>query len=291
MNDSWFRDTGAIFVKNEEGIIRGTNWLFNSWGGLDGGCYDYWEDDLLVAGKMCNIERIPYYKYNMILEGGSISFDGEGTLLTTEECLLNPNRNPSMTKEQIEAELKRGLGVEKVIWLPNGLFGDVDTNGHVDNFCVFARPGEVLLSWTDDEKDPQYPISQHAYKLLEAATDAKGRHLKIHKLYIPSDIIRTPVCIRWRGYVQEEFAGLTQEEGTIEREENQRLPASYVNFYFANGAIISPCFGVKEDEMARKVFQEVFPEREVVMVPTREVILGGGNIHCITQQQPKGVKA
>lgn len=177
--------------------------------------------------------------------------------------------------------LKRGLGVEKVIWLPNGLFGDVDTNGHVDNFCVFARPGEVLLSWTDDVNDPQYPISQRAYKLLEEATDAKGRHLKIHKLQIPSDILRTP----------EEFAGLKQEEGTIEREENQRLPASYVNFYFANGAIISPCFGVKEDEMARKVFEEVFPEREVVMVPTREVILGGGNIHCITQQQPKGVKA
>ena len=193
MNDSWFRDTGAIFVKNSNGVVRGTNWLFNSWGGLNGGCYDYWEDDLLVAGKMCNIERIPYYKYDMILEGGSISFDGEGTLLTTEECLLNPNRNPTMTKEQIESMLKRGLGVEKVIWLPNGLFGDVDTNGHVDNFCVFARPGEVLLSWTDDVNDPQYPISQRAYKLLEEATDAKGRHLKIHKLHIPSDILRTPV--------------------------------------------------------------------------------------------------
>ena len=193
MNDSWFRDTGAIFVKNSDGVVRGTNWLFNSWGGLNGGCYDYWEDDLLVAGKMCNIERIPYYKYDMILEGGSISFDGEGTLLTTEECLLNPNRNPTLTKEQIESMLKRGLGVEKVIWLPNGLFGDVDTNGHVDNFCVFARPGEVLLSWTDDVNDPQYPISQRAYKLLEEATDAKGRHLKIHKLQIPSDILRTPV--------------------------------------------------------------------------------------------------
>ena len=193
MNDSWFRDTGAIFVKNSDGVVRGTNWLFNSWGGLNGGCYDYWEDDLLVAGKMCNIERIPYYKYDMILEVGSISFDGEGTLLTTEECLLNPNRNPTLTKEQIEAMLKRGLGVEKVIWLPNGLFGDVDTNGHVDNFCVFARPGEVLLSWTDDVNDPQYPISQRAYKLLEEATDAKGRHLKIHKLQIPSDILRTPV--------------------------------------------------------------------------------------------------
>lgn len=147
--------------------------------------------DLLVAGKICDIERCSSYKYQMILEGGSISFDGEGTLLTTEECLLNPNRNPNMTKAEIEAELKRGLGVEKVIWLPKGLFGDVDTNGHVDNFCVFARPGEVLLSWTDDEKDPQYPISQEAFKLLEEATDAKGRHLKIHKLAIPSDIIRT----------------------------------------------------------------------------------------------------
>ena len=268
-------------MKNAEGIVRGTHWTFNSWGGLNGGCYDYWEDDLLVAGKICDIERCKRYKYSMILEGGSISFDGEGTLLTTEECLLNPNRNPNMTKEEIEAELKRGLGVEKVIWLPKGLFGDVDTNGHVDNFCVFARPGEVLLSWTDDEKDPQYPISQEAFKLLEEATDAKGRHLKIHKLFIPSDIIRTA----------EEFGGLVQEEGTIEREENQRLPASYVNFYFANGAIISPCFGVKEDAMAEKVFKEVFPEREVVMVPTREVILGGGNIHCITQQQPKGIKA
>lgn len=184
-------------MKNAEGVVRGTHWTFNSWGGLNGGCYDYWEDDLLVAGKMCDIERCKRYKYKMILEGGSISFDGEGTLLTTEECLLNPNRNPDMTKEQIEAELKRGLGVEKVIWLPNGLYGDVDTNGHVDNFCVFARPGEVLLSWTDDEKDPQYPISHHAFELLSEATDAKGRHLKIHKLLIPSDIKRT----------EEEFRG------------------------------------------------------------------------------------
>ena len=191
-------------MKNAEGVVRGTHWTFNSWGGLNGGCYDYWEDDLLVAGKICDIERCKRYKYQMILEGGSISFDGEGTLLTTEECLLNPNRNPNMTKAEIEAELKRGLGVEKVIWLPKGLFGDVDTNGHVDNFCVFARPGEVLLSWTDDEKDPQYPISQEAFKLLEEATDAKGRHLKIHKLAIPSDIIRTA----------EEFGGLVQEEGT-----------------------------------------------------------------------------
>lgn len=193
MDDSWFRDTAAIFVKDAEGHVRGTHWTFNSWGGLNGGCYDNWDNDLLVAGKICDIERVQRYKYRMILEGGSISFDGEGTLITTEECLLNPNRNPDMTKEQIEAELKRGLGVEKVIWLPRGLFGDVDTNGHTDNFCVFARAGEVLLSWTDDVNDPQYPISQEAYAILEKATDAKGRHLKIHKLMIPSDMFRTAV--------------------------------------------------------------------------------------------------
>ena len=195
MDDSWFRDTGAIFVKNKEGVIRGTHWNFNSWGGLNGGCYDNWDNDLLVAGKICDIERVKRYKYSMILEGGSVSFDGEGTVLTTEECLLNPNRNPSMTKEDIENELKRGLGLEKVLWLPKGLYGDVDTNGHVDNFCVFARPGEVLLSWTDDEKDPQYPISHEAEKLLATMRDARGRPLIVHKLYIPSNIVRTEVGV------------------------------------------------------------------------------------------------
>ncbi|PIN06955.1 Agmatine deiminase [Handroanthus impetiginosus] len=163
MNDSWFRDTGPTFVirnntSNEEKLenkIAGIDWNFNGYGGIEEGCYEDWSLDLLIARKILEIENIPRFSHSMILEGGSIHVDGEGTCLTTEECLLNKNRNPNLTKAQIEDELKAYVGVTKIIWLPRGLYGDEDTNGHIDNMCCFARPGVVLLAWTDDKSDPQ----------------------------------------------------------------------------------------------------------------------------------------
>ncbi|XP_034672987.1 agmatine deiminase [Vitis riparia] len=286
MDDSWFRDTGPTFVVIKPTPssaapvqkIAGIDWNFNSWGGYDDGCYNDWSLDLLVAKKILEIERVPRFPQSMILEGGSIHVDGEGTCLTTEECLLNKNRNPHLTKEQIEAELKSYLGVKKVIWLPRGLFGDDDTNGHIDNMCCFAKPGVVLLSWTDDELDPQYERSVEAFSVLSNATDARGRKLQIIKLHVPGPLYMT----------DEEASGILQDDNAKLRVAGTRLAASYVNFYIANGRIIAPVFGdQKWDDEAVRVLSLAFPNHEVVGIKgAREIALAGGNIHCITQQQP-----
>lgn len=286
MNDSWFRDTGPTFVINDrvtssrdpEHMVAGIDWNFNSWGGVDDGCYTDWSRDLLVARKILGIEKLPRFPQSLILEGGSIHVDGEGTCLTTEECLLNKNRNPHLTKEQIESELKIYLSVRKVIWLPRGLFGDDDTNGHIDNMCCFAKPGVVLLSWTDDESDPQYERSIEALSILSNTTDASGRKLEIIKLHVPGPLYMT----------DEESSGVIQDGEAKPRPAGTRLAASYVNFYIASGGIIAPAFGdEKWDTEAKHVLTLAFPDREVVMVEdAREICLAGGNIHCITQQQP-----
>lgn len=286
MDDSWFRDTGPTFVVIKPTPssappvqkIAGIDWNFNSWGGYDDGCYNDWSLDLLVAKKILDIERVPRFPQSMILEGGSIHVDGEGTCLTTEECLLNKNRNPHLTKEQIEAKLKSYLGVKKVIWLPHGLFGDDDTNGHIDNMCCFAKPGVVLLSWTDDELDPQYERSVEAFSVLSNATDARGRKLQIIKLHVPGPLYMT----------DEEASGILQDDNAKLRVAGTRLAASYVNFYIANGRIIAPVFGdQKWDDEAVRVLSLAFPNHEVVGIKgAREIALAGGNIHCITQQQP-----
>ncbi|KAI4313101.1 hypothetical protein L6164_026109 [Bauhinia variegata] len=286
MNDSWFRDTGPTFVvsknasksSNTEQKIAGIDWNFNSWGGLEDGCYRDWSLDLLVARKIMEIEKLPRFSLSLVLEGGSIHVDGEGTCLTTEECLLNRNRNPHLSKNQIEDALKAYLGVRKIIWLPRGLYGDDDTNGHIDNMCCFVRPGVVLLSWTDDETDPQYERSAEAYSILSSVTDAKNRKLEIIKLHVPGPLYMT----------EEEAAGVFQGGEAKPRPPNTRLAASYVNFYIANGAIIAPQFGDRKwDEEAVRVLSKVFPHHEVIPIEdAREIVLGGGNIHCITQQQP-----
>ncbi|KHG15652.1 Agmatine deiminase -like protein [Gossypium arboreum] len=286
MNDAWFRDTGPTFVVKKGSVISdnykhrvaGIDWNFNSWGGIDDGCYEDWSLDLLVARKILGNERLPRIPHTMILEGGSIHVDGEGTCLTTEECLLNKNRNPNMTKEEIENELKAYLGVEKVIWLPRGLYGDDDTNGHIDNLCCFAKPGVVVLSWIDDEKDPQYERSMEAFTVLSNEKDARGRKLEIVKLHVPGPLYMT----------DEEADGLVQDGDAKARLPGTRLAASYVNFYIANGAIILPQFGdQKQDDEAVSVLSQTFPDYEVVGIEgAREIVLGGGNIHCITQQHP-----
>jgi agmatine deiminase len=276
-NDAWMRDCGPTFVVNDGGIVRGVDWDFNAWGGLTGGLYFPWDLDDLVPLKLLEIERLDRYKASgFVLEGGSIHVDGQGTLITTEECLLNPNRNPHLQKQEIEAYLRNYLNIEKIIWLERGVYHD-ETSGHVDNLCCFIQPGVVALTWTEDPADPQYEISLDAFQRLRQATDAQGRNFEIIKIHQPETVYIT----------DEESQGVDSVDGTYPRQAGDRMAASYVNFYIANGGIVAPIFNVPQDEPALQVLRRVFPEREVVGVFAREILLGGGNIHCITQQQPQ----
>lgn len=276
-NDSWIRDCGPTFVVNDAGEVRGVDWKFNAWGGLGGGLYFPWDQDDLVGEKVVEFERDDRYAPDFVLEGGSIDVDGQGTVLTTEECLLNPNRNPNLSRAEIEQHLSNYLNIDKVLWLEKGVYLD-ETSGHVDNFCRFVSPGEVVLTWTDDRSDPQYEISAAALDRLQGKTDARGRSLKIHKIHTPRPVLITP----------EEAAGVDKVAGTLPREAGNRLAASYVNFYIANDVVVMPRFYDPQDEPAQETLARLFPTRRIVTVPGREILLGGGNIHCITQQEPLG---
>jgi agmatine deiminase len=257
--------------------VRGVDWQFNAWGGLDGGLYFPWDRDDAVAQKVLEIEGRDRYRAPFVLEGGAIHVDGQGTVVTTEECLLNRNRNPHLTRADIEALLARYLGIETVVWLGRGVHLD-ETDGHVDNLCAFVRPGELVLTWTDDRRDPQYEISRDAYERLMQARDARGRRFKVHKLTQPGPLQVTP----------SEAEGVDAAEGTKPREAGARMPASYVNFYIGTRRVVVPLLDPKRDGAALRKLRSLFPRREVVGVPGREILLGGGNIHCITQQVPRG---
>ncbi|MYD09119.1 MAG: agmatine deiminase [Chloroflexi bacterium] len=276
-NDAWSRDIGATFVVNDMGEVRGVDWQFNAWGGLEKGMYFPWDKDELVAAKMLEIEALDRYQAPLIMEGGSIHVDGQGTLLTTEQCLLHPNRNPNLSRAEIEQHLSDYLGVKHIIWLPRGVYED-ETDGHVDNLCCFTRPGVVALTWTDDRDDPQRERSAEAYDALKSARDAAGRALEVHKIHQPDPMTMT----------KEEADGLDVVVSAFLRPAGERLAGSYINFYIANGAIILPQFQDRYDAAARRKLAELFPRREIVSISAREILLGGGNIHCITQQQPAG---
>ncbi len=277
-DDAWARDVCPTFVRNDDGNICGTGWCFNAWGGSFDGLYADYENDAKAAFNVCEYLDIDFKDArDFVLEGGSIHSDGEGTLLVTESCLLSKGRNPKLSKQQIEDRLKKELGVSKVIWLPYGIYND-ETNEHVDNVCAFVRPAEVLLAWTDDKSDPQYAMSAADLEVLENETDAKGRKIKVHLLPIPGK----HVCI-----TEEELNALEAEPGEDEREYGERLAASYVNFYIANGLIVYPRFGDVNDDRAQRILEECFPDREVYGIDARPIIVGGGNIHCITQQIPE----
>lgn len=275
-DDAWARDVGPTCVLHREsGDVRGVDWKFNAWGGEYDGLYAHWDRDDAAASAICKALEIDCYDaHPFVLEGGSIHSDGEGTILVTEACLLSKGRNPELTKNEIEEKLKAYLGAQKVVWIPCGIYQD-ETNEHVDNVCAFVGPAEVVLAWTEDEGDPQYAMSMAVYKSLESQTDAKGRSFTIHKLPIP----KKPVCI-----TEEELAGFVFEEGEDMREAGERLAASYVNFYISNGGIIVPQFGDEMDEVAVQILGDLFPDRKVYPIPARAIIVGGGNIHCITQQ-------
>jgi len=300
-DDSWARDTGPTFVVSKTETNgntsdkncacrerRGIDWGFNAWGGSYDGLYAHYNNDALVAGKLCEfLGNCRIDMTDFILEGGSIHADGEGTLITTEECLLSPGRNQGLTKAEIENKLKSALAVEKIVWLPKGVDGD-ETNGHVDNFCCFSAPGEVLLAWSDDPEDPNYENCRKAYEILSNECDARGRSFNIRKLPFPKE----PVVL-----TEKDLEGYVFEEGEDTREVGERLAASYVNFYISNGAVVYPMFGSKQagtstanvesDEYAAKVLAQAFPNREIIGIDARVILLGGGNIHCITQQIPK----
>jgi agmatine deiminase len=274
-DDAWIRDIGPTFVIDGDGGRRGIDWRFNAWGGLDGGLYFPWDRDDRVAAKVLEIERAERYRAPIVLEGGSIHVDGEGTVIATEECLLNRNRNAGLTREQIEQTLFEHLGASKMIWLDKGVYND-ETDGHVDNIACFARPGVVLLTWTDDESDRQHAISRDALQRLQAATDARGRSLEVIRLPSPG-----PVTI-----AAEEARGVDSVTGTLPRRAGDRLAASYANFYLGTTRIVFPLLDERHDDEAAEILRRCFPERDVVGVPAREILLGGGNIHCITQQVP-----
>ncbi len=275
-NDSWMRDVGPTFVVDGKGGLRGVDWRFNAWGGLEGGLYFPWDRDDAVAQKVLEIERVDRYRAPIVLEGGAIHVDGEGTLLTTEECLLNKNRNPDLSRGAIARELAAYTGARKIVWLGQGVYND-ETDGHVDNLACFARPGVVLLTWTDDTSDPQHAISKDAFERLSKMTDAKGRAFQVVKLNQPGPLLMSA----------EEARGVDAIEGTQPRTAGTRLAGSYVNHYIANGAVIMPLLDRLWDDHAKETLAKAYPGRVVKGVPAREILLGGGNIHCILQQQPK----
>ena len=277
-NDAWARDTGPTILLNDKKEKLAVDWSFNAWGGAVDGLYQDYEADDQVASSFAKELNIPVYSAKpFVLEGGAIHSDGQGTILVTESCLLSLGRNPHMTKEEIEETLLESLGAEKVIWLPYGIYQD-ETNEHVDNVAAFVGPAEIVLAWADDQDDPQYAMSAADLAFLETETDAKGRSFTIHKLPIPA---------LHQVVTEEDLPGYTYEEGEEERYAGERLAASYVNFYIANKSVLVPQFQDVNDQVALDILSQCFPDREVVGILARDILLGGGNIHCITQQIPE----
>ena len=276
-NDSWARDNSPIFVLNDNNEIRSVDFRFNAWGGSYDGLYsNYKDDDALtkVFSKYLGVER--YYLDDFVLEGGSIHVDGERTCMVTEACLLSPGRNPEMTKAEIEERLKTYLNCSKVIWLPHGIYND-ETNEHVDNIACFIEPGVVALAWTDDKTDPQYEFSNSALKVLRNSVDAQGRKIKVVKVKLPKPLYMS----------KQEAKGIkTSKYDAKSRPEGLRLSASYINFYQGEKFVILPAFGVPEDELAKAQMKKLYPNKDIIQIYSKEILLGGGNIHCITMQIP-----
>lgn len=276
-DDAWARDICPTFIRDRSGNVRGVDWGFNAWGGFVDGLYFPWDKDNHTARKVCDLYRTDCYDCrDFILEGGSIHSDGDGTILTTESCLLSAGRNPHLTQAEIEDKLCDMLNARKVLWLPHGIYED-ETNEHVDNICAFTAPGKVVLAWTDNQNDPQYAYSKSCANYLAQQTDACGRKMEVTYLPIPE----TPVCI-----TKEECEELDLWDGKPTRTAGERLAASYVNFYIANHAVIVPQFDDPMDKIACEILASQFPTREIIPIAAREILLGGGNIHCITQQIP-----
>ncbi len=256
LDDSWLRDSGPIVVLDEAGARIGVHFTFNSWGGK----YLPFDRDAAVAGPILEHLGIPRERSAMVLEGGALTVDGEGTLITTEQCLLHPNRNPGLTREQIEAELRLRLGVETIIWLPYGQADDRDTDGHVDGVAAYVRPAVVLAQTAPDPAHPDHERMQANLAVLRGARDARGRALEV--LELPA-------------FSRAEIGGT-------------ELSVPYLNVTIVNGAVIVPLGLHPSDDEALAVIAAAFPDRDVVGVPANVIAYGGGGPHCITQQVPQG---
>jgi agmatine deiminase len=251
-DDAWMRDHGPIFI-TRRAELAAVKWRYNAWGGK----YPPWHLDDAVAEKVCASLGVPVFRPGIVMEGGSIDVNGQGTLLTTETCLLNPNRNPHLGREQIEQYLCDYLGVRHVLWLGQGIVGD-DTDGHIDDLTRFVDPTTVVTVMETDSRDENFEVLQANYQRLLGMTDQNGRPLHVITLPMPRPI-------SYRG---------------------QRLPASYANFYIANGVVLVPTFNDPNDAAALQTVQDLFPHRRVVGIHATEMVWGLGAIHCATQQQP-----
>ena len=277
VNDSWFRDSGPAWLLNDKGVVRGVDFEFNAYGGLNGGIYFPWDKDDQIAQKILEVEWTDRYRAPFIAEMGGIQCDGEGTVITTEQCLLNTNRNAHMGKQAVTQHLLNYLGASKIIWLPRGCKFD-ETDGHIDDLACFTKAGEVVLQWTDDQSDPQYEIYQEAYEILSTTLDAKGRQLKIHKMYAPAPLVWTA----------EEAAGLDHGDAALTRVAGTQICASYINYYVGNSVVVVPEFDDPNDIKAKQLLAELFPNHKIIGIAnSREILLGGGNVACITSPQYK----
>jgi len=256
-DDSWARDTAPTFVTDGRGGVAGVAWRFNGWGGIE----PTWKEDARMAEAILSRLSMRAYKAPIVFEGGSVHVDGEGTALVSEQCLLNPNRNPGLSRAEIEETLRAYLGVRVVVWLGEGLEND-ETSGHVDNLACFARPGVVIALACSDPSDPNHRVLGDNLRRLALARDARGRPLTVVTLEQP--------------------APRTDHLGG-------RMPLSYVNFSFVNGGVVLPAFEDPKDAPARETLARLFPNRRVLQAPSLRIALGGGSVHCVTQQQPAGV--
>lgn len=257
-DDSWFRDNGPTFILNGDNQLAGINWRFNAWGEK----YRPYDQDDEAAAALLAHAAIPCFDAPLVLEGGSIHVDGAGCLMTTEQCLLNSNRNPDLTRERISSLLKAYLGIQQIIWLKQGLSGD-ETDGHIDNIACFYAPGKVLIQVCDDPDDENYRITKENLAILEQAVDALGNRIEIVRVQQPP----------------------------ARYHHGKRLTLSYLNFYLVNGGVILPVFGgdaAATDQAAIATLRKAFPERRIRTVDGMAIVTEGGNVHCATQQMPAG---
>lgn len=253
--DVWMRDYGVTFVTRDanDQPLACNDWIFNGWGGK----YQAYEDDDRVAREIAGLLDIPVFAHEIILEGGSIEVNGAGTCLTTEQCLLNANRNPHLSRSQLAQHLQEALGVSHVVWLDEGIAGD-DTDGHIDDIARFVDPTTVLCALESNATDENYRFLQNNFERLQGARDQDGKKFSVVSLPCPAPV----------------FEG------------GARLPASYANFYIANGIVLMPVFDDPNDRKALGILQELFPQRKVIGLRCNEVVAGLGALHCVTQQEP-----
>lgn len=258
--DSWVRDYGPNFLIDGCGGAAFNDWIFNAWGNK----YELLKQDDRIPRRLEPVLQLRRFEPGIVMEGGAIDVNGAGCVLTTEQCLLNPNRNPQLNREEIEEHLKNYLGVSKVLWLGEGIVGD-DTDGHIDDIARFVAPNTIVCAVEEDPEDANYELLQDNLARLESMTDADGRPFEIVTLPMPGVV-----------------GGTSTDTRNLDR-----LPASYANFYIANNVVLAPVFGHDNDNRAVQTLQRVFPTRRVVPINCEPLVWGMGTIHCVTQQQPQ----